>query len=468
MSKGTGAAIELGAISALFIGAVACTLSSLSKQPYDLVEIRFCPPSANGLNSKEQKELDEHYCRVPRYVLKEAWDSRGLFGSSVPVRDDVKFKRLLPTDNLYQHIALTGTALCLAGISFAIAIRNNLLQNKYYNWLEELKTAGFTTWNQQKSQRELIAFNQQLNTQLKADVAAALDNQTRVQAGLTNVESLEKQQQKQETLANTQYDLMIAELRRKIAEENSKAVKAEKEINQMTSIKVTLSELPTIEGIDWWDWGWLETKSPDDLPHLRLIGATGSGKTTLADWVLDKLPGDCKVLTVKRKPQQWQNKVVVGVPEDFESIESELIEFEADRKKRLSDVAAGIEPELINICIDEWRAIKEKVEPAVDIIRDTLALSREARQRLILMAQGRQVKTFGLKDESDLEECMASFYIGKFAIEESRSYYSSAKHLTEESKNEVIQLLEKSGNRAVWVSTSFGVFPGVIPEIKSN
>ncbi|MFQ4168180.1 hypothetical protein [Scytonema millei] len=282
MSKGTGAVIELGAISALFVGAVACTLSSLSKQPYDLVEIRFCPPSANGLRSNDQQSLDERYCSVPRFVLKEEWDMRGLFGSRIPEREDVKFKRLLPSDNPYQHIALTGTALCLAGIGAAIATRNNLLQNKYYNWLEELKTAGFTTWTQQKSGRELIAFNQQLNTQLKADVAAALDNQTRVQAGLTNVESLEKQQQKQETLATTQYELMLAELHKKIAEEHLAQAKAKHEQSKLVkgtnTTEKTNPKQEVIERLQNHENGWLYEICTGIKP-LYIIGDQGSFKS---------------------------------------------------------------------------------------------------------------------------------------------------------------------------------------------
>jgi hypothetical protein len=156
---------------------------------------------------------------------------------------------------------------------------------------------------------------------------------------------------------------------------------------------------------------------------------------------------------------------VLGVPEDFDTIEQELLSLEADRKAKIAQLADGIDPPLINIGIDEWRAIKEHVDCATNIIRDEITLSREAGHRYVLMAQGRQVKTWGLKDESDLTECFATLSMGKFAIEEAQSYYNHHQMIPDSSKANVIEALEKAGNRAAWISASFGEFPALIPHI---
>ncbi|MCC5655042.1 hypothetical protein LC609_35830 [Nostoc sp. XA013] len=112
----------------------------------------------------------------------------------------MQFKRLLPTDNPNQHWALTGTAISLGGISLVIYTRNSLLQSKYYTWLEDIKTTNFELWQDKKSQRDLKTVRTHLNTQFKADIYSAVDNQNRVEAGLISTERLAQQQQMQDNL----------------------------------------------------------------------------------------------------------------------------------------------------------------------------------------------------------------------------------------------------------------------------
>lgn len=266
---------------------------------------------------------------------------------------------------------------------------------------------------------------------------------------------LKTEQQRQQELNNLNHEVMVA----------SRIAEIEKLNSQRKPKEVKKSELPVIEGITWFDWEWLETKDYDEFPHVRLVGKTGCGKTVLADYLLDLLEGDSKVLTIKRKPHQWVGRKVIGATEDYEALQIEFDKLEAERKDRLSGVEKGLDPDIVNIVIDEWRAIHPRVDRAKEIVRDTLTLSREAQQRLILLAQGRQVKTFGLEDESDLSECLVTFFMGSFARQEAQAYYNSAKHLPEDSKTKVMSELEKVGNRAIWVHSGFGDFPAIVPDL---
>lgn len=313
MSKGISAIVELGAIGALFTGAVVCTLGSLSKQPYDLVEVRFCPPSANGYDSPEQRELDKTYCSIPRFVLREEWDMRGLFGSRLPDRPDVKLKRFLPTDNPKQQWMLTGTAICLGGISIVVATRNFLLQSKYYHWLEDIKTTNFELWQDQKSQRDLKTVATQLNTQFKADIYSAVDNQNRIESGLISAERLAEQQQMQDNLGFTQYELMIAELRKKIAEEELGKAKADKERQKVIGAK---------ESINTKTEGKLELNEPYQwiykllkLPFRVLSGEQGSGKSTLERLMIRLLKDDgwhIVIINPETNPAVWSGVQVLA------------------------------------------------------------------------------------------------------------------------------------------------------------
>jgi energy-coupling factor transporter ATP-binding protein EcfA2 len=315
VSKGVGAAVELGTIGVLFLLAVFCTLFSLSKQPYDLVEVRFCPPSANGHNTPEQKKLDLEYCSVPRFILREEWDMRGLFGSRIPEREDVQFKRLLPTDNPNQHWALTGTAISLGGISLVIYTRNSLLQSKYYSWLEDIKTTNFELWLDLKSQRDLKAVATQLNTQFKADIYSAVDNQNRVEAGLISTERLAQQQQMQDNLGMTQYELMIAELRKKIAEEELAKAKADKEKQKVLGDKeqnsVSNSKSNKLELEEQYQWINKLLK----LPFRVLSGEQGSGKSTLERLMIRLLKDDgwhIVIINPETNPDIWSGVQVLA------------------------------------------------------------------------------------------------------------------------------------------------------------
>ncbi|MFN6565211.1 MAG: ATP-binding protein [Nostoc sp. ChiSLP01] len=314
MSRGTSAIVELGAIGALFAGAVACTLGSLSKQPYDLVEVRFCPPSANGYNSIEQRELDKTYCSIPRFLLREEWDMRGLFGSRLPDRTDVKLKRFLPTDNPKQQWMLTGTAICLGGISTVIAIRNNMMQAKYYSWLETLKTTNFELWQDNRSQRDLKTVANQLNTQFKADIYSAVDNQNRVEAGLISTERLAEQQQMQDNLGFTQYEFMIAELRKKIAEEELAKAKADKEKHKLLGDD---NESPKASKSNKLELGeqyqWINKLLK--LPFRVLSGEQGSGKSTLERLMIRLLKDDgwhIVIINPETNPAVWSGVQVLA------------------------------------------------------------------------------------------------------------------------------------------------------------
>lgn len=318
MSKGTEAVVELSLVAVLFTSAIACTLSSLSKQAYSLVEVRFCPISANGINTKEQQRLNKEYCSVPRFVLKQEWDMRGLFGSRIPERSDVKFKRYLFSDNPNQHIALTGTALCLAGVSAAIATRNSMMQAKHYAWLESLKTTNFELWQDSKAQRDLKAVATGLNTQFKADIYGAVDNQNRVEAGLISTERLAQQQQQQDSLGMTQYELLIAEARKKIAEERLAEAKAEKERSKLgeKESKATKSESNKLQLQEKFQWIYKLLK----LPFRVLSGEQGSGKSTLERLMIRLLKDDgwyVVLVNPETNPSVWSGVKVLADAEEI-------------------------------------------------------------------------------------------------------------------------------------------------------
>jgi hypothetical protein len=117
-------------------------------------------------------------------------------------------------------------------------------------------------------------------------------------------------------------------------------------------------ELPVTPdlGVKFFDWKQFR-ETPDNFSHIRAVGATNSGKTTLVDWLMDVIPSDRKlVCTIKRKPHQWQFIEVIGVPEDYEAIRHSMLSIRAERIRRTAQMAKGIDFPSWSIAFDEWKA----------------------------------------------------------------------------------------------------------------
>ena len=240
-------------------------------------------------------------------------------------------------------------------------------------------------------------------------------------------------------------------------------------------------ELPIAPNLGVKFFNWRRFKKEFKLfPHVRAVGATGIGKTCLIDWLLDVFPGKIQVITVKRRVNQWVGLKVIGVPENFDAIRSALEDLQSLRKRRTEKLAKGKESPVLNVAIDEWRVIsknikaevdrasKEIISPsAKDIMGNMITLAREVNIRMLVMAQGRQVETWGLEGESDLAECFCSIYLGRFAIQECETNRNRhpADSQAFEQYQAVRDYLESIGARAAWISCADGEFPAIVPDL---
>lgn len=247
--------------------------------------------------------------------------------------------------------------------------------------------------------------------------------------------------------------------------------------NQLLGVELPIT--PDL-GVQFFDWNQFRD-TPEMFPHLRGVAPTNGGKTTLFDWLMDVIPSDKKlVITIKRKPHQWNGLEVIGVPEDYDAIRSALSSLQSERINRTALMAKGIDSPIWNVGIDEWRVISKNIKAIVDrktkqiispsakqIMGDTITLARELGIRIFALAQGRQVVTWGLEDESDLAECFCSIYMGRFALEECEKYRNKYPKDSEQyaKYQQVRDYLESLGNRAAWISCELGEFPAIVPDL---
>ncbi len=240
---------------------------------------------------------------------------------------------------------------------------------------------------------------------------------------------------------------------------------------------VKLPEPPAL-GVQFWNWEWFNTRA-DEMPHIRIIGPTGSGKTTITDWLADVVPYDERlVITVKRRPHQWVNLPCYGVPENYTIIREKLEWLQSERIERTALMEKGIYRGRLSAIVDEWKAIARNVKAVKDpetkaivspsakeIMGEQLTLSRESLIRIFAMAQGRQFITWGLEGESDILECFATVYLGQFAVEEAEAMQRKFAKDSQECATwgQVIEFLRSFGKRAAWVECEFGSYPAMAP-----
>jgi hypothetical protein len=185
------------------------------------------------------------------------------------------------------------------------------------------------------------------------------------------------------------------------------------------------------------DFSRLRTE-PDKFAHLRVIGGTGIGKTTFVDWLLDVLGGERFVITPKKKSWNWVGLKVYGLWFDYEAIRSKLQWIHAEMYRRYPLMEQGETFGITNFVVDEWRlintnvkAIKERdpetkqvkdIAPSAKaMMKDIITVARESMLRLIALAQGENVASWGFEGESDLEECFTDIRLGEFAIDYAKS-----------------------------------------------
>lgn len=171
------------------------------------------------------------------------------------------------------------------------------------------------------------------------------------------------------------------------------------------------------EPLELFDWEQFKT-SPNLFPHIMVEGSTGSGKTTLAEWLLFLLPGERLIITPKRRVSQWKGLKVVGVPLRFPDILKAFDLLTEEMFKRYSLMCKGFEDyPFLNFVVDEYPLIASNCDGISDQMLNLVRAAREADMRMILIAQGSEGKALDIEGQTSVRECFTRIRLGKFALD---------------------------------------------------
>ncbi len=194
---------------------------------------------------------------------------------------------------------------------------------------------------------------------------------------------------------------------------------------------------------------------PDKFPHIRVIGKTGVGKTRFTEWIMDMLGGHQFVITPKKKPTDWISHKVYGYPFNYDECLAKLQETHELIHTRYKLMESGKTPYQINFACDEWKLINKNIPLAKELMKDIIIVARDAKIRLIAIAQGENVATWGLEGESDLEECFTTVRFGDFALDHCKFQRNKYRKDSEEFQyySAVLRELESQGFRCCMVDS---------------
>ena len=158
-------------------------------------------------------------------------------------------------------------------------------------------------------------------------------------------------------------------------------------------------------------------------PHIMLLGETGSGKSTLVKYLISHSSAPSLVLDSHAAPDDWQNMNVIGIGRDYKAIGTEveqLVKLMNSRYQLRGQGQKDFEP--LIVVLDEFPACVANLGKS--FTENIMLLVRESRKisiKLIILAQGSEVKTLGIEGQGAIRECFAMVTLGKFALNSAKS-----------------------------------------------
>ncbi|MBD2040183.1 type IV secretory system conjugative DNA transfer family protein [Microcoleus sp. FACHB-672] len=161
--------------------------------------------------------------------------------------------------------------------------------------------------------------------------------------------------------------------------------------------------------------------------NTLIVGASGTGKSTIAKAVARRLGGRVTVLDPHHKKRDWGELPVIGGGRDFKAIDAYLAAQIEEMDHRYKMRNLGIEDfPMCSTIIDEAPAIAANCDNWRPYIRATAREARKVLLPAIILAQDENAKTLDIEGEAAMREGFDRLYLGTIAINKARSLKDAA------------------------------------------
>ncbi|NES80870.1 MAG: hypothetical protein F6K10_05405 [Moorea sp. SIO2B7] len=158
--------------------------------------------------------------------------------------------------------------------------------------------------------------------------------------------------------------------------------------------------------------------------QVMIIGSTGSGKSTIAQWLAYQVGGRVTVYECEGSPTSWRGLEVVGQAEDFDSINESMGSDLKDLTQQIQLRAERGDAALANtdrvLIAEEFPELVQKCPNAGEWIERFARRGRKARRFLILLSQYDQVAAWGIEGKGGIAANFSKLRLGKLAVTHAR------------------------------------------------
>lgn len=161
-----------------------------------------------------------------------------------------------------------------------------------------------------------------------------------------------------------------------------------------------------------------------DGKHVFIIGDTGTGKSSLAQWLAYRLGGQVTVYDPDASPDEWQGLKVIGRKGNFAAIQ-EAMEADLEELQRRIELRGesgdkalvGLESTTI---AEEFPLLASEVEIASEWMIKHGNRGRKPKRCIIALSQTDAVKSLGIEGEGQARKNFRYIRLGKFAVDHAK------------------------------------------------
>lgn len=164
--------------------------------------------------------------------------------------------------------------------------------------------------------------------------------------------------------------------------------------------------------------------------QLMIIGNSGAGKSTVAQYLAYTVGGKVRVLECEGTPDDWIGLEVIGRGEDWGAIDGAMQAESEELSRRIlirneQGDKALIGTDEVTI-VEEYPEVTQKCDSAAEWFERHGRRGRKAKRFIICLSQYDRVSAWGLEGKSDLGDCFYRLRLSKTAVNHAKSLKDDA------------------------------------------
>lgn len=164
--------------------------------------------------------------------------------------------------------------------------------------------------------------------------------------------------------------------------------------------------------------------------HVLIVGDTGTGKSTIAQWLAYQVGGEITVYDPDASPEEWAGLNVVGRKGNFNAIADAMSSDLDELQRRIELRGEGGDKALAGmdsiIIAEEFPLLVSEVEIASEWLIKHGNRGRKPKRFIVALSQDDSVAAMGIEGQGNARKNFRFVRLGKFAVNHAKSLKDKA------------------------------------------